>query len=83
METAKKIRDKQRLVTGSGNVLFHPANGCTSECSAQKKRQQLPPLVTGALANPLLAWTDAKLAILQSASLIPPCPTSRFFMGIK
>lgn len=37
METAKKIRDKQRLVTGSGNVLFQPANGQTSECSAQKK----------------------------------------------
>lgn len=39
--------------------------------------------MTSALADPLLVWTDAKLAILQSASLIPPCPTSRFFMGIK
>lgn len=82
MQTAKKIKDTKRLVIGPRNAPFHPANGCTSKCSTQK-RQQLSPVVTSALADPLLVWTDAKLAILQSASLNLPCSTSKFFVGYQ
>lgn len=45
----------------------------------EKKNQQLSPLVPNTLADPLLVWTDAKLAILQSVFSILLCLSTRLF----
>lgn len=39
--------------------------------------------MTNALADLLLVWTDAKLSVLPFASLILPCPTSKFIVGYQ
>lgn len=78
MQTAKKMRETKHLVMGPGNA-FSPCQCMLTKCSTQK-RKQLSPLVPNTLADPLLVWTDAKLAILQSACLILLFLITRLFV---
>lgn len=80
MQTAMKIRDTKHLVPGPNSL---SASQRMHQYMLNTKKQQLPPPVTNALADPPLVWTDANLAILQSASLILPCPASKFFVGYQ